>query len=98
MTSTERRERPNTRAPLNPATPPPITITSCVVVMLPSIARDSTEWQALLPAWQNVVMHRGVDLALATVGPRLSALRRQRDMTLGDLFAATNISVSTLSR
>jgi transcriptional regulator with XRE-family HTH domain len=36
--------------------------------------------------------------ALAGVGPRLRALRRQRDTTLGGLAAATGISVSTLSR
>ena len=43
-------------------------------------------------------MHGTVDQQLANVGPRLRALRQQRDMTLGDLSAATNISVSTLSR
>lgn len=36
--------------------------------------------------------------ALATVGPRLRALRRQRETTLADLSTATGISVSTLSR
>lgn len=36
--------------------------------------------------------------ALATVGPRLRALRRQRETTLADLSSATGISVSTLSR
>jgi transcriptional regulator with XRE-family HTH domain len=35
---------------------------------------------------------------LATVGPRLRALRRQRDITLAALAEATGISVSTLSR
>jgi transcriptional regulator with XRE-family HTH domain len=43
-------------------------------------------------------MHGAIDQLLASVGPRLRALRQQRDMTLGDLSAATNISVSTLSR
>jgi transcriptional regulator with XRE-family HTH domain len=43
-------------------------------------------------------MHGTVDQLLANVGPRLRALRQQRDMTLGDVSAATNISVSTLSR
>jgi transcriptional regulator with XRE-family HTH domain len=43
-------------------------------------------------------MHGAIDQVLAAVGPRLRALRQQRDMTLGDLSAATNISVSTLSR
>jgi transcriptional regulator with XRE-family HTH domain len=35
---------------------------------------------------------------LSAVGPRLRALRQQRDTTLTDLSAATGISVSTLSR
>ncbi len=35
---------------------------------------------------------------LTAVGPRLRALRRQRETTLTDLSAATGISVSTLSR
>src|SRR5205814_9794137 len=35
---------------------------------------------------------------LAAVGPRLRALRRQRETTLADLAATTGISVSTLSR
>jgi transcriptional regulator with XRE-family HTH domain len=35
---------------------------------------------------------------LATVGPRLRALRQQRDITLGALAESTGISVSTLSR
>lgn len=35
---------------------------------------------------------------LSGVGPRLRALRRQRETTLADLSAATHISVSTLSR
>ena len=43
-------------------------------------------------------MNRGIDQILASVGPRLRALRQQRDMTLADLSAATSISVSTLSR
>ncbi|TWF96060.1 helix-turn-helix domain-containing protein [Saccharopolyspora dendranthemae] len=36
--------------------------------------------------------------ALEAVGPRLRALRRQRETTLADLSHATGISVSTLSR
>ncbi|HVX44840.1 MAG TPA: helix-turn-helix transcriptional regulator, partial [Mycobacteriales bacterium] len=36
--------------------------------------------------------------ALTAVGPRLRALRRQRETTLSELSAATGISVSTLSR
>lgn len=35
---------------------------------------------------------------LTAVGPRLRAIRRQREVTLADLAAATGISVSTLSR
>lgn len=38
------------------------------------------------------------DQALDAVGPRLRALRKQRETTLADLSAATGISVSTLSR
>jgi transcriptional regulator with XRE-family HTH domain len=43
-------------------------------------------------------MDRSLDRALATVGPRLRALRQQHDLTLSDLSSATGISVSTLSR
>ena len=43
-------------------------------------------------------MAHDLDHALATLGPRLRALRRQRDTTLTDLAAETGISVSTLSR
>jgi transcriptional regulator with XRE-family HTH domain len=43
-------------------------------------------------------MDSSFDSVLATVGPRLRALRQQHDMTLADLSAATGISVSTLSR
>ncbi len=39
-----------------------------------------------------------LDTVLLAVGPRLRALRQRRDMTLADLSAATDISVSTLSR
>jgi transcriptional regulator with XRE-family HTH domain len=39
-----------------------------------------------------------LDQVLTAVGPRLRALRRQRDTTLADLSVATGISVSTLSR
>lgn len=41
---------------------------------------------------------RDIDATLATVGPRLRALRRERDMTLAQLAEATGITVSTLSR
>ncbi|HEV7899869.1 MAG TPA: XRE family transcriptional regulator [Planosporangium sp.] len=43
-------------------------------------------------------MDNDLDQALDAVGPRLRALRRQRETTLADLSAATGISVSTLSR
>jgi transcriptional regulator with XRE-family HTH domain len=43
-------------------------------------------------------MDEGFDRTLAAVGPRLRALRRQRDTTLAELSAETGISVSTLSR
>lgn len=43
-------------------------------------------------------MDHDLDQALEAVGPRLRALRRERDTTLADLSAATGISVSTLSR
>ena len=43
-------------------------------------------------------MDDDLDQALAAVGPRLRALRRQRETTLAELSAATGISVSTLSR
>ena len=39
-----------------------------------------------------------LDEVLAAIGPRLRALRRQRDTTLTDVANATGISVSTLSR
>jgi transcriptional regulator with XRE-family HTH domain len=39
-----------------------------------------------------------LDQALSVVGPRLRALRRQREITLTDLSTQTGISVSTLSR
>jgi len=43
-------------------------------------------------------MDADLDQVLATVGPRLRALRQQRDRTLADLSSATHVSVSTLSR
>lgn len=39
-----------------------------------------------------------VEQTLDSVGPRLRALRQQRDITLADLSRSTGISVSTLSR
>jgi len=43
-------------------------------------------------------MEGDLNEVLTVVGPRLRALRQQRDMTLNDLSATTGISVSTLSR
>ncbi len=43
-------------------------------------------------------MDDDLDHALASVGPRLRALRRRRDLTLTELAARTGVSVSTLSR
>ncbi|MDQ4143504.1 MAG: XRE family transcriptional regulator [Actinomycetota bacterium] len=43
-------------------------------------------------------MNTHVDNPLASVGARLRALRRERDITLADVSAKTGISVSTLSR
>jgi transcriptional regulator with XRE-family HTH domain len=52
----------------------------------------------LLPLWQTRSVDDNLDGLLAAVGPRLRALRRQRETTLADLSATTGISVSTLSR
>ena len=54
--------------------------------------------QTLLLIWQTGGMDDDLDRALDAVGPRLRALRRERETTLADLAAATGISVSTLSR
>lgn len=43
-------------------------------------------------------MDDALDQTLDAVGPRLRALRQQRETTLAELSAATGISVSTLSR
>jgi len=43
-------------------------------------------------------MDNDLDQALSGVGARLRMLRRQRETTLADLSATTDISVSTLSR
>jgi transcriptional regulator with XRE-family HTH domain len=53
--------------------------------------------QLRLPLWQTVGMDE-LHETLAMVGPRLSALRHQRGLTLTDLSAETGVSVSTLSR
>src|SRR5919109_1230217 len=54
--------------------------------------------QTLLQFWQTGGMDDDLDQALGAVGPRLRALRRQRETPLTVLSAATGISVSTLSR
>ncbi len=54
--------------------------------------------QILLLIWQSGAMDDDLDQALGAVGPRLRALRQQRETTLADLSTATGISVSTLSR
>lgn len=43
-------------------------------------------------------MDEDLDDAIAAAGPRLRALRRERDITLDELSAETGISKSTLSR
>lgn len=45
-----------------------------------------------------MTMDEETDQTLDTVGPRLRALRKEREATLADLSASTGISVSTLSR
>jgi transcriptional regulator with XRE-family HTH domain len=54
--------------------------------------------QTRLLIWQTESMDDDLDQALSAVGPRLRALRQQREITLADLSATTGISVSTLSR
>jgi transcriptional regulator with XRE-family HTH domain len=54
--------------------------------------------QTLLLMWQTLPVDDDLDGVLSAVGPRLRALRRQRETTLTDLSATTGISVSTLSR
>ena len=48
--------------------------------------------------WQHGYRGRHLDDAITAAGPRLRALRRQRDITLDELSAQTAISKSTLSR
>jgi len=43
-------------------------------------------------------MTSDLDAVMDAVGPRLRALRGQRNLTLGDVSGATGISISTLSR
>jgi transcriptional regulator with XRE-family HTH domain len=51
-----------------------------------------------LLVWQTGIVDDDLDSVLTAVGPRLRALRHQRETTLANLSAATGISVSTLSR
>jgi transcriptional regulator with XRE-family HTH domain len=60
-------------------------------------AAEERYTQMGLLIWQTVDMDE-LHETLAMVGPRLSALRRQRGLTLTDLAAETGVSVSTLSR
>jgi transcriptional regulator with XRE-family HTH domain len=54
-------------------------------------------WQLSLPDWQHGDVD-DLDDAITAAGPRLRALRRQRDLTLDELSEQTDISKSTLSR
>ena len=55
-------------------------------------------WQAILPIWQTPLVDDDLGTLLDAVGPRLRALRQERETTLVELSAETGISVSTLSR
>jgi len=61
-------------------------------------APDRENRQSPLLLWQTTGMDGDLDHALEAVGPRLRALRRQRETTLTELSANTGVSVSTLSR
>jgi DNA-binding XRE family transcriptional regulator len=54
--------------------------------------------QLSLLMWQHAGVDDDLDDAITAAGPRLRALRRQRDITLDELSAQTGISKSTLSR
>jgi len=62
------------------------------------VRERTSDSQPLLPIWQAECVDDDLDQALAGTGPRLRALRRERETTLAELSAATGISVSTLSR
>jgi len=62
------------------------------------VRERTADSQPLLPIWQAECVDDDLDQALAGTGPRLRALRRERETTLAELSAATGISVSTLSR
>ena len=55
-------------------------------------------WQLCLPVWQDKFMTTDLSQVLDAVGPRLRALRTQRNLTLGEVSAVSGVSVSTLSR
>src|SRR5690348_15757951 len=105
ITTTDRRARASIRAPLNPAAPPPITTTSTssshasiATTSTTTMRRHGVRQQTLLRIWQHAGMDDDLDRAIGAAGPRLRALRRQRDTTLDELSAQTGISKSTLSR
>ncbi len=64
----------------------------------PHPALALTNWQASLLIWQDDDVGSDLDQVLSAVGPRLRALRHERNTTLAGLAAVTGISVSTLSR
>jgi transcriptional regulator with XRE-family HTH domain len=68
-------------------------ITSTTTMRLPR-----PYWQIILPIWQTRGMGDELNTVLDAVGPRLRALRQQRQTSLAALSATTGISVSTLSR
>jgi transcriptional regulator with XRE-family HTH domain len=63
-----------------------------------TMPRSAKKWQPLLPVWQPEDVDDDLDEAITAAGPRLRALRKQRDTTLDELSAETGISKSTLSR
>ena len=106
ITSTDRRARASISAPLNPAAPPPITTTSYCPsssVIVDHLRDDHAPDAAMLANFVADLANMGAWTTTSTrrsrrSGPRLRALRRQRDTTLAELSAQTGISVSTLSR
>src|SRR5262249_42923332 len=98
ITKTERRPRTRVSAAPSPATPPPTITTSNSFVMLGMVRTWRAIQQAFLPEWQTERMPDDLHGVLNAVGPRLRALRRERNVTLEQLAGSTGISVSTLSR
>jgi transcriptional regulator with XRE-family HTH domain len=105
-TSTDRRDLTSISAPFSPAAPPPTTTTSyrspgsliCITSAADGMSRRTCVASKLAEVANYRVMDDDLDRALASVGPRLGALRRQRQRTLTELAADTGISISTLSR